>query len=308
MSKYKNYLIVGGAGQDAHFLTELLLKKKSKIYLLINNKSPKIKKNKNIISVKKINILSSEQVKNYLNKFKQLTIFFLASYNISTTEKETSKVLKKNILINVNGLINFLEYISNYNKKLKLFYASSSHIYNDTKTKSQNENTIPNFNSNYGLTKYLGKEICDYYRKKKNVYCSTGILYSHVSKLSNKKFLINGLLSSIKKNKKKIKVKNLSALLDIISSKDAVKAMYKIMQLKKPGNFIISSNKLLPVSKVVETLKSLLNLKNLKIQNLARKSKRNETILKGNNSKIINNTNWKPQDNLTKILMSFLTK
>ena len=109
MSKYKNYLIVGGAGQDAHFLTELLLKKKSKIYLLINNKAPKIKKNKNIISIKKINILSSEQVKNYLNKFKhQLTIFFLASYNISTTEKETSKVLKKNILINVNGLINFL--------------------------------------------------------------------------------------------------------------------------------------------------------------------------------------------------------
>ena len=31
MSKYKNYLIVGGAGQDAHFLTELLLKKKSKV-------------------------------------------------------------------------------------------------------------------------------------------------------------------------------------------------------------------------------------------------------------------------------------
>ena len=46
MSKYKNYLIVGGAGQDAYFLTELLLKKKSKIYLLINNKAPKITKNK----------------------------------------------------------------------------------------------------------------------------------------------------------------------------------------------------------------------------------------------------------------------
>ena len=308
MSKYKNYLIVGGAGKDAHFLTELLLEKNSKIHLLINKKMPMIKKNKKIISIKKINILSSEQVRNYLNKFKQLTIFFLASYNISTTEKETSKVLKKNILVNVNGLINFLEYISNYNKKMKLFYASSAHIYNDTKTKSQNENTIPNFNSNYGLTKYLGKEICDFYRQKKKIYCSTGILYSHVSKLSNKKFLINGLLSSIKKNKKKIKVNNLSALLDIISSRDAVRAMYEVMQLKKPGNFIISSNKLLPVSKVIETLKSLLNLKNLKIQNLAKKSNRNETILKGNNSKILINTNWKPQDNLRKILMSFLTK
>ena len=76
MSKYKNYLIVGGAGQDAYFLTELLLKKKSKIYLLTNNKAPKIKKNKNITLIKKINIFSSEQVNNYLKKFNQLTIFF----------------------------------------------------------------------------------------------------------------------------------------------------------------------------------------------------------------------------------------
>ena len=34
------------------------------------------------------------------------------------------------------------------------------------------------------------------------------------------------------KKKKKNKSKNLSALLDIISSKDAVRAMYKIMSLK----------------------------------------------------------------------------
>ena len=54
--------------------------------------------------------------------------------------------------------------------------------------------------------------------------------------------------------------------------------------------------------------KKFVYLKNLKIQNLAKKSKRTETILKGNNSKILNNTNWKPQDNLKKILMSFLTK
>ena len=308
MSKYKNYLIVGGAGQDAYFLTELLLKKKSKIHLLINNKLPKIKKNKNIISIKKINIFSSKQVNNYLNKFKQLTIFFLASYNISTTEKESSEVLNKNILINVNGLVNFLEYISNYNKKMKLFYACSSHIYNDTKTKSQNENTRPNFVSNYGLAKYLGKEICDFYRQKKEIFCSSGILYSHVSKLSNKEFLINGLLSSIKKNRKNVEVKDLKALLDFISSQDAVRAMYQIMQLKKPDNFIISSNKLVTVSKVVETLKSLLNLPNLKIKNIPRRFNINKTILKGNNSKVLRYTNWTPRDNFKEILKSFLRK
>ena len=308
MSKYKNYLIVGGSGQDAYFLTELLLKKKSKIHLLINNKKPKIRKNKNVISIKKINIFSSKQVNKYLNQFKQLTIFFLASYNISTTEKDSSKVLNKNILINVNGLINFLEHISNNNKKMKLFYACSSHIYNSTKTKSQNENTKPNFSSNYGLSKHLGKQICDFYREKKKIYCSTGVLYSHVSKLSNKNFLINGLLSSIKKSKKNIKVKDTKALLDLISSRDAVLAMFKIMQLKKPGNFIISSNKLVTVLKVIETLKSILSLPNLEIKDAAKKFNRNKTILKGNNSKILNKTNWKPKDNLKEILKSFVRK
>jgi GDP-D-mannose dehydratase len=308
MSKYKNYLIVGGAGQDAYFLTELLLKKKSKIYLLINRNFPKIKKNNKRISIKKINIFSAKKVHNFLNKFKELTIFFLASYNISTIEKESLEILNKNLLINVSGLANFLEHISKHNKKMKLFYACSSHIYNDTKTKLQNENTKPIFNSNYGLAKYLGKETCDFYRTKKKIFCSTGILYSHVSKLSNKNFLINGLLSSIKKNKKKIEVRNSKALIDFISSKDAVKAMYKIMQLKKPDNFIISSNKLVSVLKIIKTLKSLLNLPNLEIENLTKRLNDSKTILKGNNSKILNYTNWKPEDNLKEILRSFLKK
>ena len=208
----------------------------------------------------------------------------------------------------MNGLINFLEHISNNNKKMKLFYACSSHIYNSTKTKSQNENTKPNFSSNYGLSKHLGKQICDFYREKKKIYCSTGVLYSHVSKLSNKNFLINGLLSSIKKSKKNIKVKDTKALLDLISSRDAVLAMFKIMQLKKPGNFIISSNKLVTVLKVIETLKSILSLPNLEIKDAAKKFNRNKTILKGNNSKILNKTNWKPKDNLKEILKSFVRK
>ena len=65
----------------------------------------------------------------------------------------------------------------------------------------KNEKTLPKFKSNYSLVKYLGKEIA-IFTEKLGVFCSVGILYSHVSKYSKKKFLIKDILYQIKTNKK----------------------------------------------------------------------------------------------------------
>ena len=177
-------LIVGGNSQDAQYLTKLLTKKE-KVVLLINKKINQSKYDRKLVSFAKIDIFNQNIVFKFLKKFKLLKIFYLASSNLSVKEKENSKLLNKNLLTNVIGLVNFLEYARSKPKKIRLFYACSSHIYNDTFTNSQNEKTSPKFKSNYSLAKYLGKEICSFYRNL-GVFCSVGILYSHVSKLSKK--------------------------------------------------------------------------------------------------------------------------
>lgn len=308
MKKKITNLIVGGGGQDAFFLSRYLLKKKEKVILLTNKKN-KIKIiNKRNITHKKLNIFSQNKVFNYLKKFSYLKIFFLASHNLSIKDKENPKILKKNILINVVGLINFLEFMNLYNKKIKLFYASSSHIFNDTKTKIQNENTVPNFNSHYALAKNIGKEICDYYREKRNIFCSTGILYSHVSKLSKRNFLIKDLIKQIDVGKKKITVLNSRSQIDLLSVNDVVKAMYKIMKLKKADNFIISSKKPIKVIDIFRKIKKLKKNANVELLDLKKNIINKRTLLKGDNSKLKKKTGWIVGDNIEDIVLDFIIK
>ena len=299
-------LIVGGNGQDAHYLTKLLIKKEEKVVLLINKKINQSKYDSKRVSSVKIDICNQNRVFKYLKKFKLLKIFYLASSNLSVKEKENSKLLNKNLLINVTGLVNFLEFARSKPKKIKIFYACSSHIYNDTLTNSQNEKTSPKFKSNYSLVKYLGKEICSFYRKL-GVFCSVGILYSHVSKFSKKKFLIKDILGQIKNNKKKIKVLNYNSKIDLLSASDAVNAIYKIMKLNYSDEFIISSNKLVTVKDIFNKIVQIKDKKFLKLQNIKRKKKSiNHTILKGKNNKLIKSTGWTQKDNLEDIIREFI--
>ena len=94
-------------------------------------------------------------------------------------------------------------------------------------------------------------QICHYYRNTKNIFCSVGILYTHVSKYINKNFLIKELSAKIKKAKnKKIYVKNLNSKIDLMSANDAVLAMRSIMDLKQPETFIISSGKIVSIKDI----------------------------------------------------------
>jgi GDPmannose 4,6-dehydratase len=298
----ENYLIIGAGGQDGTFLTKLLLKKNKKVHLVGNNL--KVKKNKNIFK-HNLDISNTNSVNKLLSKFKNLKIFFLASHNIPSIAEESSELHYKNLSANVTSLVNFLEYIATKNKKMKLFYACSSQIYNNTNTTSQNELTIPEFNTNYALSKFLGKNICDYYRKEKKIFCSTGIMYSHVSKISKKQFLIKEILTQLRSNNTKTVVNNANAKIDITSVVDVVSAMFKIINLKKTDNFIISTNKLVTVREIIRKLEKILNLKKRNIISLKKKNNKKITVLKGINKKIYRECNWRPLYKLDDILASF---
>lgn len=309
MQYKKKILIVGGLGQDGYNFTNYAINKGHIVYV-IATKNKKYIKRKNVY-VKKIDISNSHRVYSLLKKFDSLDIYFFATHNIASFQAENFLLLKKNIMTNVNSLINFLEYIYKYNNKMKLFYSCSSHIFNQSRISPQNEKTEANFNSNYGLIKYLGKEICDFYRERKEVYCTVGILYNHVSKLLKGKFLIKQLIAKIKNSHNKyIYVNNPKSCIDIMSSRDAVRAMYKVMQLKRPGNFIISTNKATSVKMISDEICRQLNIKKKILLKNSKPNNRQSYSpnLIGNNLKLIKQTNWKPRDNLTDIVGLFLKK
>jgi len=294
--KDRKTLIVG-YGQDGIVLKEQILKNNKKIYVITRTILKKKEKN---VSFKKLDIKNKKEVFKYLKKFNNLNIYFFATHNISSTGKENSEVFIKNLETNVIALVNFLEFITkNKKKKFRFFYASSSHIFEKSPILKQNENTTPSFVSYYALTKFLGLEICQYYREVKKIFCSVGILYTHASKHIKKNFLIKELSTKINKSKNRVVyVKNINSKIDIMTSDDAVLAMRKIINLKKPDTFIISSGKLLTIKKIFnEIVKYKKIKKKLKIKSLNTK-KYNTTPLFGDNSKLRKTTSWSVSSNL----------
>lgn len=301
----KTVLIIG-YGQDGKILEQIAVNNGSKVIVITN----KIKKNENSKKTLFYNFDISEKknVFNFLKKLNKVEIYFLATHNISSSQKEKLNIFKKNLLTNVEGLSNFLEYMSlNKYKKFKLFYACSSHIFENTGTTMQNEKTKPVFNSNYGFVKYLGLQICNNFRERNNIFCCSGILYTHVSKYVNNNFLIKELARKVKNTKKNIiYVKNSEAKTDIMAANDAVEAMISIMKLKKPENFIISSGKQTSIQNIFHEIKKYYGVtKNIKIKSI-KKNNKSSTNLLGNNTKLLKKTSWIRKINLKQMINEVL--
>ena len=90
----KKNLIVGGNSQDSYFLSKLLLRKNEEVISIINKKI-----NRKIKGVKyiKLDILSQNKISTFLKKFKNLNIYFLASYNPSVSDTQNENLLNKNV-------------------------------------------------------------------------------------------------------------------------------------------------------------------------------------------------------------------
>ena len=119
--------------------------------------------------------------------------------------------------------------------------------------------------------------------------------------------MVGNVINQFENGSKIISIIDEESQVDLLSVNDAVEAIYKIMNLKYSSEFIISSNKLIKVKEIIYKIATLKKIKNFKIKNLKKISTNsNATVLRGDNSKLKKNTNWKIHDNLEKIILGYL--
>lgn len=153
-------IVTGGLGFIGSHLVELLIKKKFKVFIIDNYYSGKIKnikKNKNIIIIKKdIRKLNH-------HKFKNIDyIFHLASLaDIVPSINHPSEYID----VNVNGTVNMLE-LGRFLKIKKFIYAASASCYGYASIPTNEKHKI-NPQYPYAFSKYLGEECVKHWA---NVY------------------------------------------------------------------------------------------------------------------------------------------
>ncbi len=302
-------VITGISGQDGSYLAELLVKKNYKVYGICNpnkkNNLSNLKKILNRLYIKKIDINNYSKIKSLIKKIKPNEFYHLAAQSFINYKFE-DEFFRLNP--NINGTHYILSAIKEFSPKTKFYFAASSELFGNAKKTPQNEETKFNPRSAYGVSKVAGFYLTKNYREAYKLHACSGILYNHESPRRNQNFVsrkITKNLSLILKGKiDKIKLGNINSKRDWGHAKDYVFAMWKMMQLKKPQDFVIGTGKIHSVKDFINLAFNYVGLdykRHIKIdKKLFRPN--DKIILKADFKKAKKILKWKPKINFKKLV------
>ena len=164
------------------------------------------------------------------------------------------------------GALRILEAIKFHKleKKTKFYQAGTSEMYGKVQETPQSEKTNFYPLSPYGVAKLYAHWITKNYREAYNIFGSNGILFNHESPRRGETFVTKKIVSALVKIKmgkqKKLFLGNLDSRRDWGHAKDYVEAMWKILQQKKPDDFVIATGKQFSIRQFVNLVSKKLNM------------------------------------------------
>ena len=228
------------------------------------------------------------------------------------------------------GNLRILEAIKNLKLKTKFLQASSSEMFGNSNKYYQNENTKFEPVSPYAVSKLFAYWNTKIYRKSYGIFAINAITFNHESPRRGLNFVTKKIirgLCEIKLNKKNtpILLGNIYSKRDWGYAKEYCDIFYKLMNLKQPDDFVISTGKNYTIKDFINKTCRQLGLeiywKGKGVNEICINKKNNSVIikidpffyrpqevnsLKGINSKLSKILNWKPKftiDNLIKIMI-----
>ena len=268
-------LIFGITGQDGSYLAEFLLKKKYIVHG-VKRRSSSIntfrvdhiyqdphEKNYNF-RLHYGDITDSSSVSDIIRKVKPDEIYNLAAQSHVAVSFEVPEYTAN---ADALGTLRILEAIkfNKLEKKTKFYQAGTSEMYGKVQKIPQNEKTSFYPQSPYGVAKLYAHWITKNYREAYNIFGCNGILFNHESPRRGETFVTKKIISALCKIKagkqKKLFLGNLNAKRDWGHARDYCEAMWKILQQKKPEDFVIATGFQYSIKEFINITAKKLNLK-----------------------------------------------
>ena len=312
----KTALILGVTGQDGSYMAEFLLKKNYKVYGLYRKAATSNTINiDHLINDKKIfnksffliggDLLDSNSILNSILISKPKEI-----YNFADQDHVRWSFVIPSYSFNVTtiGVLNVLECIRHSKLRIKYFQPTSSNMFGDTKTKSQNETTKFQPMSIYALGKVSAFYLCKMYKELYGMFNCGTIFYNHESPRRTKEYVTRKIVHAVckiaKKQQKFIKLGDIDQGIDWGYAKDYVEVSWKVMQQKKADFYVIGTGRLTTVREFAKKCFNYFGLdykKYIKIdKKLLRPSKTSN--LKANFAKAKKELNYSPKTNIDELI------
>ena len=270
----KKALIFGITGQDGSYLAELLL---SKGYLVHGVKRRSSSLNTGRVDhiyqdphIKKRNfflhygdVTDAISVSTLIKKIMPNEIYNLAAQSHVSVSFEVPEYTANADAI---GALRILEAVKfhGFEKITKFYQAGTSEMFGKVQEIPQNEKTPFYPRSPYGVAKVYAHWITVNYREAYKIFACNGILFNHESPRRGETFVTRKIVIALCKIKlglqKKLYLGNIDAKRDWGHAKDYVVAMWKMMQQKKPSDYVIATGKQYSVKQFINLV-----LKELKI-------------------------------------------
>ena len=246
----KTALITGISGQDGAYLAKFLLDKNYKVIGTDRRSARSVNWRlrrlgiANKIIHEEMELGEIYEIQRVFSKYKLNEVYNLAAQSFVGTS--FSSPLNT---ANITGLgtLRILETIRSINPKIRFYQASSSEMFGDVLEKNQKETTPLNPQSPYAISKVFSHYLTQNYRKSYNLYATSGILFNHESPLRGEEFvtrkIIIGLVRILKNEINSFELGNIYAKRDWGYAKEYVEAMWKMLQMKRPDDYVISTGK-----------------------------------------------------------------
>lgn len=193
-------IISGSKGQDASYLADLLLEKNYKVVTIDRRTSSAdysniqhLLENRNYI-LEQGDITDSGSLTRIVQKYQPNEFYNLAAQSfVGASWDQASATCQVNFV----GVCNCLEAIRLFAPKCKFYQASTSEVYGDVVTETQNEDTPARPRSPYAAAKYGAESLIKVYRDSYDIFACYARCFNHESPRRGKEFVTRKITSWI---------------------------------------------------------------------------------------------------------------
>lgn len=246
----KKALIIGITGQDGAYLARQLLSKGYEVTGSSRDVMASSFNNLNALGIRSQVKLISVSINDFRSVFNAIQssapdeIYNLAGQTSVGLSFDQPVEAIESIAI---GTLNILEVIRLLSKPVRFYNAGSSECFGDTGDTPANEQTAFAPRSPYAVAKSTAKWLINSYRESYGLYACTGILFNHESPLRPERFVTQKIIAGAAKIRAgqldKLQLGNLDISRDWGWAPEYVEAMWLMMQLDKPDDFVIATGR-----------------------------------------------------------------
>lgn len=263
----KRALICGVSGQDGAYLTRLLLEKgyhvvgtsrDAQACAFTNLKKLHLRKEVECCSMVLTDFRSTLQT---LARVKPDEIYNLAGQSSVGLSFEQPVEAFESIAL---ATLNLLEAVRFLNRPIRVYNASSSDCFGDTEGEGATEVAPLRPRSPYAVAKAASHWTVVTYRNSYELFAVNGILSNHESPLRPERFVTKKIISAAHRIKagreKSVRLGNLAIYRDWGWAPEYVDAMWRMVQLDTPEDFVVGTGEAYSLENFVDTAFAALGL------------------------------------------------